>query len=213
MPQGFPKFLPRVRVVIPTLLTMLLVVRFNTIIHPFTLADNRHYVFYVFRNLRRHYLVKYLAVPIYFICGWLVILALSGPIADGNTSKVKSSRSAKLRQGEQGLSEHGTHQESGNRVSFALVWLLSTGLSLITAPLVEPRYFIIPWIIWRTHVHPVPTDSETVSRLQERWQNYDYQLWLETGWYLTVNAVTGYVFLHEGFPWPQEPGNTQRFLW
>src|SRR6201995_3302734 len=48
-------------------------VHFNTIIHPFTLADNRHYVFYVFKILRRHWVMKYLAAPVYVVTGWLVI--------------------------------------------------------------------------------------------------------------------------------------------
>jgi alpha-1,2-glucosyltransferase len=51
-------------------------VKFNTIVHPFTLADNRHYVFYIFRLLLRHPLIKYAAVPVYFLCAWLVIDAM-----------------------------------------------------------------------------------------------------------------------------------------
>ena len=33
--------------------------------------------------------------------------------------------------------------------STALVLFLTTCLSLMTAPLVEPRYFILPWVMWR----------------------------------------------------------------
>ena len=54
-------------------------VYFNTVVHPFLLADNRHYTFYVVRILMlRHWSVKYLAIPIYLLCGWLVIFALGG---------------------------------------------------------------------------------------------------------------------------------------
>ena len=42
----------------------LVAVHFNTIVHPYTLADNRHYVFYVFKILRRYPALKYLAVPV-----------------------------------------------------------------------------------------------------------------------------------------------------
>ncbi|KAL1797465.1 hypothetical protein ACET3X_004071 [Alternaria dauci] len=58
---------------IPTLATTglfiavsFLAVHFNTIVHPYTLADNRHYVFYVFKMLRLHPALKYLAVPVYY---------------------------------------------------------------------------------------------------------------------------------------------------
>ena len=41
----------------------------------------------------------------------------------------------------------------------------------------------------------------------------DHRLWLETFWFLLINAVTGYMFLYKGFTWPQEPGRIQRFMW
>jgi hypothetical protein len=55
---------------------MLLATHFNTIIHPFTLADNLHYVFYVFRILLLHPAFKYAAIPVYITFAWLVINAL-----------------------------------------------------------------------------------------------------------------------------------------
>ncbi|CAI7676889.1 unnamed protein product, partial [Penicillium pancosmium] len=76
---GFPekqKKLPRLVAALAVLPAMLAVVHFNTIVHPFTLADNRHYVFYVFRLLLGvHPAVKYGAVLVYFFCGWAVISA------------------------------------------------------------------------------------------------------------------------------------------
>lgn len=215
---------PRLRVAIPVLLAMLLTVRFNTIVHPFTLADNRHYVFYVFRILRRQELVKYLATPFYLMCGWLAIATLGSPAIGAMPTEVKNSkaREKELRPGSSPMLN--PNQESSNRVSVVIVWFLSTALSLITAPLVEPRYFIIPWIIWRLHVFPEPRNSKSrpqhtrkttaaFAKLSERTWSYDHRLWLETLWYLTVNFVTGYVFLYKGFSWPQEPGHIQRFLW
>lgn len=106
------------------------------------------------------------------------------------------------------------------RVSFVLVWLVSTALSLVTAPLVEPRYFIIPWVMWRIHLPPQPTLSvyrqqcpsgEMEITRAKFVQNIP--IFLETLWFLFINAVTGYVFLYEGFEWPQEPGKVQRFMW
>jgi alpha-1,2-glucosyltransferase len=56
-----------------------LAVHFNTIIHPYTLADNRHYVFYVFKMLRLYPALKYLATPAYYTCAWLTVQTLSSP--------------------------------------------------------------------------------------------------------------------------------------
>lgn len=175
-------------------------VHYNTIVHPFTLADNRHYVFYIFRILRRHPAIKYLAVPLYYICAWMAIQTLgSGPAqpnVERKRGKPQVTRDEEVRQPCQ--------------ISFILVWLATTALSVISAPLVEPRYFIIPWVIWRINV---PNVSASLSERSSRTTSYDIRLLLETVWYLIVNAVTGYVFLHRGFAWPSEPGRVQRFLW
>lgn len=176
-----------------------LAVHFNTIVHPYTLADNRHYVFYVFRILRRHPIIKYLAVPTYYICAWLVTNALGMPPNNGQALKQKR--------------ENGPTNRNIGRppcsISFITVWLATTALSVVTAPLVEPRYFIIPWIIWRLHVQAAPA---SLSRTSNK-NRYDFRLALETMWLLAINVAISYVFLYRGFAWPSEPGKVQRFLW
>ena len=55
------------------------IVHFNTIIHPFTLADNRHYMFYVFRyTIRRPGLTRYLLVIAYTLSRLVVWDRLAG---------------------------------------------------------------------------------------------------------------------------------------
>ncbi|KAF2709339.1 glycosyltransferase family 59 protein [Pleomassaria siparia CBS 279.74] len=177
-------------------------VHFNTIVHPFTLADNRHYVFYVFRILRRHSALKYLAVPFYYICAWMAVVTL------GSTSEhtVKVAQEPK-----DAYPVDDETERQPCQLSFVIVWLITTALSLITAPLVEPRYFIIPWIIWRLHV---PNIGASLSPNRSRGKGtYDLRLFLETAWLLTVNATIAYNFLYRGFSWPNEPGKVQRFLW
>ena len=197
------------------------VVHFNTIIHPFTLADNRHYVFYVFRILRRPYF-KYLAIPIYGICAWISCRALagegyrvSGSTGDGETKKASEVR------------------YEGCDISFVVIWLVTSALTLCSTSLVEPRYFILPWIMWRLHVpqrfprrdtmlseKELRSSNErsaggalSLSNIEKFYSGYDHRLWMETLWFLIVNAATGYMFLHRGFEWPQEPENVQRFMW
>jgi len=51
----------------------LVVVHFNTIVHPYLLADNRHYTFYIWKRLYEWYpITRYLLVPVYVtIWFWL----------------------------------------------------------------------------------------------------------------------------------------------
>jgi alpha-1,2-glucosyltransferase len=185
---------PRIQVVIPIISIMIIIVHYNTIVHPFILADNRHYVFYVFNKiLLRHRLVKYLAVPVYFICAWAAIATLGPP-----------PRSSK---GEKGQPYRSYASENTN-VTTVIMWAIATSLSLITAPLVEPRYFILPWLFWRLHVVPREhSASQQVNAISA------LQLPLERVWFLIINAITGYAFLYKGFTWAQEPGSIQRFMW
>lgn len=179
----------------------LAVVHFNTIVHPYTLADNRHYVFYAFRILLRHPAIRYFAVPFYVACYFLAIRTLDCPTA----GLAHSSRGIKDKQ-----PINREYQQQPCKLSFVVVWSITTTLSVATAPLVEPRYFIIPWIMWRLHV-PYISGSNTPGRQKE--QTYDMRLILETVWLFAINTAIGYNFIYRGFTWPSEPGNVQRFLW
>lgn len=222
---------PRFAVLVPSTAAMLMIVHYNTIVHPFTLADNRHYMFYVFRLLLRNPLIKYASVPVYALCAWAAITALGGLPNGQKSSQSPAPTRTEIKHNFQfKLPPPPTKLAPGNRVSFVLVWLLATSLSLITAPLVEPRYFIIPWLIWRLHVPssgPETVTSATEARKRPGskssgfsqivrsllYEKHDHRLWLETAWFIAINWATGYIFLSWGFEWPQEPGKVQRFIW
>ena len=203
------RLLPRLPILATSTLLMGLAVKFNTLIHPFTLADNRHYTFYVFRILLLHPSLFYLAIPVYLLCAILALSALTTP---PNTKP------------------QPYHHPLPT--SWVLVWLLATAGSVVTAPLVEPRYFVLPWLLWRLHIphwsQPLSSPSAKqrqhpsrkraakrgiVGKWVEELRDYDHRLIMETVWYLVVNGVTGYVFLYRGFEWKQEPGEVQRFMW
>ncbi|XMA16201.1 hypothetical protein WAI453_008992 [Rhynchosporium graminicola] len=208
----------------------LLIIKFNTIIHPFTLADNRHYMFYVFRyTILKHHLVRYVLAPVYLICGYLVYLTLCSQTLKVSAT-LKPNNSSKDHDDEKGGQNIAVTESEGPTTSFVLILLATTALSLITAPLVEPRYFIIPWVICRLNMPSLPTLQSPPKIANGRgegdiaasatswikiwgWQRHDYRLWLESIWFLGINAVTGYLFLYRGFEWKQEPGNVQRFMW
>jgi alpha-1,2-glucosyltransferase len=194
--------LPNMFTAILFILCALVAVHYNTIIHPYTLADNRHYVFYVFRILRRHPAIRYLAVPAYFICAWLVTNTMGESPNDDQPLKQKRENS------------RPTNIEIGRppcQISFITIWLAATALSVVTAPLVEPRYFIVPWIIWRLHVQSAPASSSTSDQTIAK--SYDLRLGLETLWLLAIDCTVTYIFLYRGFEWTDEPGKVQRFLW
>ncbi|KAI0161896.1 glycosyltransferase family 59 protein [Hypoxylon sp. FL1284] len=212
-----------------TLAAAVLIVRYNTIIHPFTLADNRHYMFYVFRyTILRAWWIRYALAPAYVLCGWLCWTALGsssfpGPSANqqiqapfGSTSE--ASLPFKEKQPQSSSSNASQANESLDTVSpptsTALVLLLSAVLSLVTAPLVEPRYFIVPWVFWRLLVPARPALPGSASPAS-RW----LVPVLETAWFLLVNAVTMYVFITRPFFWRApdgsllDDGRVQRFMW
>lgn len=182
-------------------------VHYNTIIHPYTLADNRHYVFYVFRILRLYPAFKYVAVPIYYLCAGLAVRALQNCSSTSRTSTTPTSHN------------RAASSPAPVHTSFLFIWLLSTTLSVATAPLVEPRYFIIPWVIWRVHVPYVSDQGMTSTAVPKGKGNttstraYDMRLVLETMWLMCINVVVGYMFLYREFEWESENGKAQRFLW
>ncbi|RFU78483.1 alpha-1,2 glucosyltransferase alg10 [Trichoderma arundinaceum] len=255
-----------------TFILSALIVRFNTIIHPFTLADNRHYMFYVFRyTIRRAPWIRYFLILPYTASRWLVWGTLSGCTTlfsgahkDACSAYYHSSRPppfnsdpfvvADPSQSDKNVVdefqslqpktkkelEQKFHQDpllfstEPISTSTGLVFLLATTLSLITAPLVEPRYFIIPWVVWRLlvpawrlHDHQQAKDSlfdgaastSVWGKLVHFCRFYDVRLIFETIWFVLINIGTGYIFLSKPYIWRAEDGSIldegrlQRFMW
>ncbi|KAF2759496.1 hypothetical protein EJ05DRAFT_498707 [Pseudovirgaria hyperparasitica] len=203
------RILPRIPIVIAFVFLGLLAVKLNTIVHPFTLADNRHYVFYVFRLLLRHPIVKYVAVPIYIICAWLIIQSTGSGNLHLKNGQADSSAARRPK-----LSPDPTIDSPKGKFSFLIIWLATTALSVVTAPLVEPRYFIIPWAVWRINAAPIAVDVHDRQVQITKNPLWTYGILVcETLWLALINLGTGYMFLYRGFGWPQEPGKVQRFMW
>uniref|UniRef100_A0A914I4K0 Dol-P-Glc:Glc(2)Man(9)GlcNAc(2)-PP-Dol alpha-1,2-glucosyltransferase n=1 Tax=Globodera rostochiensis TaxID=31243 RepID=A0A914I4K0_GLORO len=88
-----------------------------TLAHPYLLADNRHFTFYIWKRLfQRHWLVKYALVPAYVVCAAFLW--------------------------------HSMDTNTVTKVAFAV----ATSVCLIPAHLLEFRYFIVPYAVWRLHV-------------------------------------------------------------
>lgn len=74
-----------------------------------------------------------------------------------------------------------------------------TFLSLVPTPLLEPRYFIVPYLVMRLHFPP-PSRARLVA---------------EAVAYLAILAVTVEVFVRRTFLWEGEEGEglVARFMW
>ena len=206
---------PRSITILVSLALALVAIQFNTIIHPFTLADNRHYTFYIFRRILNHRpYTRYVLAPSYILIGWSVIRTLGGPMPDlsnvaphppqqqqGNTKAIHRSVAA---------TSARNSKVCAKKVSWVLVYLGTVAACLGTVPLWEPRYLILPWVIWRLNLPiPSPPSSSSPSHAQRAYT----LLALETLWFLAINLTTGWIFLYQPFTWPSEPGKLQRFMW
>lgn len=111
--------------------------------------------------------------------------------------------------------------------SQSLLWLVGLGVSisltLIPSPLIEPRYFLVPFLIMRLHLLQ-PLAPKAASDAQQRAASPTEQTqkavthdWLgltvELSWYLAINVATLWLFLSKPFTWDSEPDALQRFMW
>lgn len=266
-----------------TVVLSLAIIRYNTIVHPFTLADNRHYMFYIFRyTVMRPGSARYGLVIAYTTSRWFVWRrlcgddSLDGPtltaqhintpfltpfLAPGteisrrehSTTTQSSENSSGTQEGlptpQQGLKDSNSEppavyalgylneptstSASPPSTSTVLLWLLATTLSLVTAPLVEPRYFILPWVFWRLlvpawRVPLLPQDSSAAGAVSlvpvfgwlfAMGRKIDLTLALETVWFVLINLGTMYIFLFRPYVWTDadgavlDSGRLQRFMW
>ncbi|KAK0629589.1 DIE2/ALG10 family-domain-containing protein [Bombardia bombarda] len=255
-----------------TLVLSLAIVKYNTIIHPFTLADNRHYMFYIFRYTILHSIRRrYWLVAAYTLSRLLVWTRLAGslrqqtpftPSSTGSSARyinhpflsremqaAYTSATVAKPVPTSGkttypnvnaavvlgtLDEPNSHSTAAPSTSTALLWLLATSLSLVTAPLVEPRYFILPWVFYRLLVpawslarqYPsAAAAAESTAIPSPKWvysvgRRVDLTLALETVWFVAINLGTMYMFVSRPFYWKNastgemlDGGRVQRFMW
>jgi alpha-1,2-glucosyltransferase len=77
-----------------------------------------------------------------------------------------------------------------------VIYCVATALTLIPSPLLEFRYFIVPYLVYRL----------SMRQPKGAW------LFLEFLLYVALNAFTIWMFLQRPFQGPREEG-MQRFMW
>lgn len=103
---------------------ILLVAKKFSLAHPFLLADNRHYTFYIYRRIISRPSSHLFLVPIYHFSTWAVFDALG--------------RARRLALGKLSV------------IAFAA----ASAATLVPSPLFEPRYYIVPILLLRIFIHP-----------------------------------------------------------
>lgn len=152
------------------LVFILFSLRYSSFVHPYLLADNRHYTFYIWRKvISRTPSTFYLLSLGYLFCSAFWVDCLFGS----------------------GLTF--THW----LVNMSLV--IGSVVCLVPAGLLEPRYFLPPYVLWRLFAMRLQSGSS---------KGWLFELSLN----VLVIGITGYLFHSKPFFWTHEPG-VQRFIW
>ncbi|XP_043252734.1 putative Dol-P-Glc:Glc(2)Man(9)GlcNAc(2)-PP-Dol alpha-1,2-glucosyltransferase [Colletes gigas] len=144
------------------LIVLTVIVHYNTLVHPYMLADNRHYVFYFWnKSMGRYRLFKYLLIPVYSFTLYTVYYGIK-------------------------------HLRFTTQINYFIM----VSAVLIPQLLIEPRYFIIPYIFYRLLIQK-----------PKKWQ-----IVMELVTTLVVNFLQFYIFVNKVFYWSDQP-HPQRISW
>ncbi|KAK8953589.1 hypothetical protein KSP40_PGU009651 [Platanthera guangdongensis] len=150
--------------ILASLVICLIFVHFFSVAHPYLLADNRHYTFYIWRRvIQAHWSIKYFLVPLYAYSWFSIISTLA----------------------------------KAQRKVWVLLFCLATAAVLIPTPLIEFRYFTIPFYF---------------LILNSRAEDNSIKWMLIGIIYSSINIFVMLMFLFCPFRWDHEPG-IQRFIW
>lgn len=133
-------------------------------VHPYLLADNRHYTFYVWRwILNPANIYSLYILPFIFVFGAF------------------------------GFFNAMAHKST----VYKMIFLFCVAASIVPQKLLEFRYFVIPFLLWRLNVLP----PEPIQMMLEIFVNV----------FLNVSLLL--VFLYDTFYWDHDDQNVQRFMW
>ncbi|QLQ77873.1 hypothetical protein HG537_0A01200 [Torulaspora globosa] len=189
------------------LLGIMVVIRYFTVMHPFLLADNRHYTFYLFKRLigSHRIILKYILMSIVYHFSTFAYLEVLRP------SEMKFDPVAPLPIKDPiDLPIQLTH------ISWTCL-IVCTCLTIIPSPLFEPRYYILPFLFWRLFVtcSAEPIFGELIPAKEGETPvtvSSTKRLFFEFLWFMGINMVTLYIFVTRTFTWETEPF-LQRIIW
>lgn len=218
--KDFLSFWPICEMAVLTL-AALVAIRAGTLSHPFLLADNRHYAFYLWRRvINRTPASRYLLAPFYAFAArlWATCLGAFSFLAPFSFLQMVSLLTAFAL----GFCLFGTGR------SQSLLWMLGFFAcclaTVVPSPLIEPRYYIIPYLIARMQIEEGNKGDAVLGSRKEdssdrpedsvrrRATTPSSALLAEMVWMIAINAVTLYLFLQKPFKWSHSD-DQQRFMW
>ncbi|KAL2722713.1 hypothetical protein V1478_009576 [Vespula squamosa] len=138
------------------------IVHCNTLVHPYVLADNRHYTFYIWNKFMGKYVIfKYILIPVYCFTIYSTLYGIS-------------------------------HIRFATQINF----IFCTVIVLIPQLLLEPRYFIIPYIFYRLSMRKPKT----------------WQIVMESFTNSVINFLQFFIFVNKVFYW-EDQTYPQRISW
>ena len=93
---------------------------------------------------------------------------------------------------------------------FLFIWTLCASLTLVLTPLLELRYFILPWVLLALEANGLKVDPE--RRIVRENLHLKWMWGLNLAWYTLVNAGVIYVFTDRPF-WNPFFNEVSRFFW
>nr|XP_023027925.1 putative Dol-P-Glc:Glc(2)Man(9)GlcNAc(2)-PP-Dol alpha-1,2-glucosyltransferase [Leptinotarsa decemlineata] len=151
--------------VVSIAILMAIIVFSNTLVHPYLLADNRHYTFYVWNRLYGPKIYfRYFMIPIYMWALYVMVKYL-----------------------------YNKHD-----ISFLIMYIPCLAAVLVTQKLVDVRYFLIPYIIFKLKMEY--TSNISLFLIAELITN------------LMMNIFVFYRFFYRPIPWADYE-ELQRLIW
>ena len=114
--------------------------------------------------------------------------------------------------------------DSKDKVIVFSIWLACTAITLLPSPLIEFRYFLLPWLFLQFEIKPFGNELIAKGKEKDKYKDKDYNKVTRKSWitqfisslypsilgYIIVNIVTLYIFLYRPFDYQ---GEVSRFMW
>lgn len=157
-----------------------------TVIHPFLLADNRHYTFYIVRQfiIFDEY-SKFKLIPVYHFSFYVISRLF--------------------------LKSNNINNPTTSSLVMYVGWIMCTAVTIIPSPLFEPRYYILPYVMLRLLIQPDTTPFLNISLLGGS-NNKKFRFVFECIWQWMWTQALYLVFLQFTFQWENLP-EPQRIIW
>lgn len=174
-----------------------IIIRFFTVVHPFLLADNRHYTFYIWKKIINYtWISKYLISPVYHFAIYTTIDQLYN-----NGFYFSSTIENPFK-----TTEELPFKPTGISI---IMFFICTFITIVPSPLFEPRYYILPYLIFRLMVE-VP--YQPVLRIESKSDIILRRLAFEFSYFLIINVITFLIYIFYTFKWENE-SQLQRIIW